>query len=521
MEKRNDQVERKMELTEHKSRRKFGQHFTSREIFIEYILPQIRDQLNDYIFVDLFCGAGNLILPILNQIPTGERVKFFQENIFLFDVQQRCVDETIENAESYGIPFEIASKNIILQDTLQNYPEFLLKKTKPIFHITNPPYLYLGYIVKTEETQKYLPLFQGDNEGYQDLYQIALINDLRHNIEKMIYIIPSNFIFGSSVSNKIRNDFFEKYMIRYSYIFETKIFEYTGQNVMINTFLRKPVAKTEPVKFLGMKIGGEDSQYEKEYILLPENNYKAGGEFEEFIEEYQQNPALEHEFYLKSEEVEKNKGTVDVEVIDSSEYKGNAYTKKTIQVSEDFAKRIRNNTLWIRTVDTGTWEGRAGLYNIRNSFEVDGILVSKNTYRTNPIQIFFKKPISIEDQTLLRDYFNMVLESLRKVSDSEFMTTYKYSNGPYTRKYFGLSQTKKIIHTFPQLTQEEKTVMSRIIQQKDFEKLKGFLNTVSSTNHTKAPNCTQEAKQNAKITESGNQTLYKWLSDEGSDKKHD
>jgi hypothetical protein len=290
---------------------------------------------------------------------------------------------------------------------------------------------------------------------------------------------------------------------------------------MINTFLRKPVAKTEPVKFLGMKIGGEDSQYEKEYILLPENNYKAGGEFEEFIEEYQQNPALEHEFYLKSEEVEKNKGTVDVEVIDSSEYKGNAYTKKTIQVSEDFAKRIRNNTLWIRTVDTGTWEGRAGLYNIRNSFEVDGILVSKNTYRTNPIQIFFKKPISIEDQALLRDYFNMVLESLRKVSDSEFMTTYKYSNGPYTRKYFGLSQTKKIIHTFPQLTQEEKTVMSRIIQQKDFEKLKGFLNTVSSTNHTKAPNCTQETKQKAKITESGNQTLYKWLSDEGSDKKHD
>ena len=115
----------------------------------------------------------------------------------------------------------------------------------------------------------------------------------------------------------------------------------------------------------------------------------------------------------------------------------------------------------------------------------------------------------------------MVLESLRKVSDSEFMTTYKYSNGPYTRKYFGLSQTKKIIHTFPQLTQEEKTVMSRIIQQKDFEKLKGFLSTVSSTNHTKAPNHIQEAKQNAKITGSGNQTLYKWLSDEGSDKKHD
>jgi len=29
------------------------------------------------------------------------------------------------------------------------------------------------------------------------------------------------------------------------------------------------------------------------------------------------------------------------------------------------------------------------------------------------------------------------------------MTTYKYSGVNYTRKYFGLSQTKKLIETFP------------------------------------------------------------------------
>lgn len=49
--------------------------------------------------------------------------------------------------------------------------------------------------------------FSGPNNGYQDLYQIALINDLRNNIFNMIYIIPTNFLFGFSVSNKIRMDF--------------------------------------------------------------------------------------------------------------------------------------------------------------------------------------------------------------------------------------------------------------------------------------------------------------------------
>jgi hypothetical protein len=43
----------------------------------------------------------------------------------------------------------------------------------------------------------------------------------------------------------------------------------------------------------------------------------------------------------------------------------------------------------------------------------------------------------------------MILEHFREKLDSEFLTTYKYSNANYTRKYLGLTQVRKIIETFP------------------------------------------------------------------------
>ena len=64
-------------------RRTFGEHLTSKKIFYEYILPYIRDILYDYIWVDLYAGEGNLILPILKLIPEPERIDFFKERIFL------------------------------------------------------------------------------------------------------------------------------------------------------------------------------------------------------------------------------------------------------------------------------------------------------------------------------------------------------------------------------------------------------------------------------------------------------
>ncbi len=465
-----------------KRRRTYGEHLTPVQIFKEFILPEIKNYIYQYIWVDLFAGEGNLILPILELVPKDKRVDFFKKHIFLFDIQKELVEKAVSNATKYGIPKELAIKNILQRDTIKDYPNFLLDLGLPIYHITNPPYLYIGYIVKHPETQKYLDYFQGENEGYQDLYQLALINDLRHGIKNMIYIIPSNFLFGFSVSNKIRNDFLPYYNIKKAIIFEKEIFEYTGTNVVICFFERKDFPSREVIAFEGIKINRTVQR--KQYILDPRNQYRAGNDFENFVNNYAAVKPLHIKYYLTLEEVEMNKGTFEVEALDVNNFSSGKYAKRKIYVNEALFNKINSNILFIRTVDTGSVNGRVGLYKIKDVFGVDCLLVTKAKYRTHPIQIFIEPSLSADDQTLLKDYFNLLLEYFRERTDSEFMTTYKYSDSEYTRKYLGLSQAKKLIQTFPLLTlkENEKAQLKSLIDAKKAEEVIDYIKDVNNKN---------------------------------------
>lgn len=458
-----------------KNRREYGAHLTSIDIFKKFILPEIKDSLYKYLWVDLFAGEGNLILPILELIPREKRIEFFKKHIFLFDVQKEMVEKSIKNAVNYGISREVARGNIKQRDTIKEYPTFIFESELPVFHITNPPYLYLGYIAKHGETQKYLEYFQGKNEGYQDLYQLALIDDLRHGIEEMIYIIPSNFLFGFSASNKIRDDFLEYYTIKKAFIFEKKIFEYTGTNVIICFFKKKDFPKKETISFEGTKIN-KDVQ-KKAYILDPKNHYRGGNEFEEFVKEFRTSKPLKVSYYLTVEEVDKNKGNREIEVIDANAFNGKEYEKKVISVNNKLYEIIKSNVLFVKTIDTGSIDGRAGLYLIKDVFGVNGILVSKARYRTHPIQIFIEPEISRDNKVLLNKYFNLVLEFFREKTDSEFMTTYKYSDSEYTRKYLGLMQARKLINTFPILSFKNNDLKNfrALIKKKDTKNIISFI----------------------------------------------
>ena len=100
-------------------------------------------------------------------------------------------------------------------------------------------------------------------------------------------------------------------------------------------------------------------------------------------------------------------------------------------------------------MDTGSENGRAGLHDIRKEFNADGIVVSGNTYRTNPIQLFVKPDLTREESVKLMHLFNNKLEKMRLESGSSFMTTYRYSSNPrYIRKYLGLKQVSAIISSF-------------------------------------------------------------------------
>ncbi len=239
---------------EKKNRTILGAHLTSTHVFCDYIFPEIQHKINDYIWVDLYAGEGNLILPILRAIPQEKRSVFFEKHIYLFDIQEKMVKKCIARAKDCGVSNEVANKNIIRRDNLSNFPSFLLDKKLPVFHITNPPYMYLGRIAK--QRALFFNYFDGKNKGYQDLYQIAMMNDLRSGLDNLIYIIPSNFIFGYS-SKKAREDFLKWYDIIKMIVFEKQIFEFTGTNVCVMFFKRKKVCKNNVQKFSGKKITAE------------------------------------------------------------------------------------------------------------------------------------------------------------------------------------------------------------------------------------------------------------------------
>ena len=461
---------------ENKRRRKYGVHLTSTETFHEYIFPYIKNKIKDYLWIDLYAGEGNLVLPLLKQINKKDRINYFLNHIYLSDIQDEMIQNCINKAEKYGIPSNIARRNIVRRDNLLDFPTLLLEKKYPIFHVTNPPYLYLGYIRKNPDTQKYLKYFE-NNKGFQDLYQIAMMNDLRKGINNLIYIIPSNFLFGASVSNKFRMIFLQSYKILKMIICENKIFEHTGTNICIGFFKRKKVPKIEDLSFSGIKIKQGGRIIKKDYTLKPKYKFRAGFEFDEFLNEFRVSNPLVFKYYLKLSEFMKHHGKNIIDVIDANKYEDNDYKRVKLNVDDTLKEKITSNILYLKTVDTGSTSGRVGLARISSDFGVMGIYVSGNTYRTHPIQIFFEPQISIPDQNLLKIYFNFILESFREKLDSEFLTTYKYSNADYTRKFLGLTQARKIIETFPYeyLTLEIRSKLKDLIMEMNFNELTAFL----------------------------------------------
>ena len=432
-----------MENNENLDRRIYGIHFTPIEIFNEYILPQIQKYIYNYKWVDLFCGEGNLIFPILNLIPEQDRFLFFKEHILCFDINQEAVNKAINNVIHYGIPKELARENIRVRDTLKDYPE--IDGEFPVFHITNPPYLYLGYIRKHKEASNELVYFHGMNKGYQDLYQIALMNDLRHDIKNMIYVIPSNFLFSDAGTNKIRKDFLRHYKIDSCYIFEKKIFDYTGTNVLIVNFVRTNLLNSK-IEFDAYKI---NSKVEKlKYSLLEKNNFKPNNQYSDYLKIEYKRDHLNVKFYLNYDEIVKNDGEHEVILLNSKNYVSGKYTKEIFRVNDLLYEKIKSNPLFVRTVDTGSLNGKAGIYCIRDEFGADGIFVKGSTYRTNPIQIFIEPQLTADENRLLMELFNKILNDLRDKTGGDFMTTYKYTDNPkYIRKYLGLKQVKEILTT--------------------------------------------------------------------------
>ena len=419
--------------------KKYGLFLTPVEVFDKYIYDYIKDKINDYAFVDFFCGSGNLVLPLLNHIPLEKRNEYFKSHIFLFDILQNQAEIAIKNAVNLGVDEATARQNIKVRDTIKDYPKELVERFgDKLFHITNPPYGNVHFIGRSEykENMKY---FTGRYEDFQDLYQLALINDFDNGLKNMIYIIPTNFINGDASSNKIRSEFFAKYTIKKAFSFEKQIFEETGLTTSI-FFFERVDNQLDEIKFMNKKIG---YNYEKdvETTLVRKYNYRNGWQALEWIKNNMKPDGIEADFKLKMKEVEENKGNIKAifYIPNSEEY-------KEFSISQNLYDKLKSNPLYIRIVDGGSKEKKVGLYPIEN-LKCDGI-ISADFHRISAMQVFLKQNLSKEQINKLIDLFNKRLNYLRDLTDSDFLLTFQtpYGNG-YIKKYLSIKQAKEILKT--------------------------------------------------------------------------
>jgi len=483
------------------TKRKQGAFYTPTELFDKYIYPEISNNLWDYTWIDLFCGRGDLIIPLLSHIDPSERADFFADHIRCFDVDPTALKELSNRLKRMGIPDNIIKRNLMQADTLDQFPKF--DHDFPLFHITNPPYLYKGFIPKTRETRELLRYFKGEREPLQDLYQVALFNDVKASIPRMIYIIPTNFLFGDAVSNFIRSIVFKYYRLNRVVIFERKVFEDTDVNVCICSFTRKEKPDESPQVVPAIKITW-CSEKVRTYVLSKEYKWRAGSEFYEIVRRMRAKHPLRVELYLTYKDVEQNPGECKVTVLDV-----NTYKPRLIFVSRALAERIKNNILFLKTLDTGSVEGRAGLYEHRQIFNVEGLLVTRSfTYRTHPIQVFFEDGITPEEQLFVKMWFNELLETLRSALDSDFMTTYRQTTKYYTRKYLGLKQAIMIIETCPlkDLSVEERDWIKDCIKKGRIDLIKQW---IRETVEKKVSAILRELQE--KSNSSGQTTLFAFL----------
>jgi len=419
--------------------KKYGLFLTPVEVFNKYIYDYIKDKTNDYVFVDFFCGSGNLVLPILDHISPAQRNEYFKNHIFLFDILQSQVEIAIKNAVNLGVNETTARQNIKVRDTIKDYPKELVEKFGgKLFHITNPPYGNVHFIGRSEykESMKY---FTGRYENFQDLYQLALINDFDNELKNMIYIIPTNFINGDASSNKIRNEFFTKYTIKNAISFEKQIFEETGLTTSI-FFFERIEKQLDEITFINKKIG---YNYEKdvETTLVKKYNYRNGWQALEWIKNHTKSDGLEADFKLKMKEVEENKDDIK-----ASFYIPNSEEYKEFSINQILYDKLKSNPFYIRIVDGGSKEKKAGLYPIED-LKCDGI-ISADLHRISAMQIFLKQNLSKEQINKLIDLFNKRLSYLRELTDSDFLLTFQtpYGNG-YIKKYLSIKQAKEILKT--------------------------------------------------------------------------
>ena len=101
---------------------------------------------------------------------------------------------------------------------------------------------------------------------------------------------------------------------------------------------RKEIPNEEPQSFEGLKFKEKKVSLKRKYTLKPKYKYRAGSEFDVFLEENRNFSPLKVSYYLRKEEVLNNHGRLEIKVIDANQYENNQYKNLILVVIPDIIK---------------------------------------------------------------------------------------------------------------------------------------------------------------------------------------
>ncbi len=340
-------------------KQELGQYYTTN---VDYILQGFAHYIRNKQVCDPFAGKGDLLI----------WASRYTNSVKGFDI------EVLDPPSLYFI-----HKN----DSIKNPKKYE-------FVLTNPPYRY------TKKT---------------DLY-IEAIKSIMDS-EEGILILPLNF-FSASNSTEIRHIFFNKFEVETVNVFLHQVFEDTSYTVCSFYYKKrnKPIDKCliEPMTLINFRFFNKVIVCSKVLEIHREGDWQVGGTFLKGIEQLSNSLRI---FRLTMKDIQDNKGSIWI--------KG-AYThtkiKANFYVSESFAKRIKENIILARVIDTGTKGGNIALEDIRD-YNIEA-LVGKESSR-NQAFLIFKEGISIETQEKLITLFNEKFNKFREETASLGLTNFR------------------------------------------------------------------------------------------------
>jgi hypothetical protein len=212
------------------------------------------------------------------------------------------------------------------------------------------------------------------------------------------------------------------------YIYKKKIFDDT--DITVTTFHNNLNNKSNDKK---IKFLGKDKNEINDFTLTPNGNLCKEWEV----------------IKTTKNKIKMSQGYTDTKIVKGDEeviLLNTKYKPEIFFITKEDKKKLQSNVLILRTTDTGTEQGKLGLYTIEelyNDKESIGLItkVSSRVYT----QLFFTN-LSIKEQLKLKDDFNTEINKLRNKYNSIFLTNYKNSSNGEQRKRISFKEVFSLIN---------------------------------------------------------------------------